>query len=650
MAVGYRAILRLDDDEDALHLAEEQLKSWLLSKTHPRRNATLHSAEWEGAGEHHLGKKSLLRVVDGAEREDHTRRCLYRLEEGTSAGTFVVSMFAISSPSATPGQRQSLVVEAEKLQTDRDEAISSISTPRLVRSILERAPAHDGLARLAGSPTVVSPDDVGELLAVIKDSTRISPIIVGASIATEADAKWMRLLANLTRESTGVAAVYALNAGAVEPLNRLMPGSHQVLRGRVRTFLPHVDLAATDDGLRHRFLGPNTLANNIVDKDRLSVHQALAFTHAESARRRLIELQIPADIRRSMEILTAEELRLSRKVRTNEALREVSLSRPTASSDGDLGPLPSSAETTTGTVITAPHEQRRGEDSPPSDDARSESARFMSRLQHLMGRLLGRKPEGDLLQEVEDAITRSAVEAEIAAQQADELLDKAAALEQENFELKAQLQDVELEAAIEAEEALDASRRAAYYRDALRGAQRFDALVVPEDDAGWLAPESVQEMIETLVSGNHRIRRFVVFTGDRGAVNEVDKRDQVGRYARTFWDYARVLHDYAKARESGYQGNVHMYLSDDDAPAGHKCSPHRHASTESDSTQQQWADERLFPIPPEVAEGRRVLMLAHFKPTHDSQFAPRMHYFDDTAKSGKIYIGYIGRHLTNTIT
>ena len=29
-------------------------------------------------------------------------------------------------------------------------------------------------------------------------------------------------------------------------------------------------------------------------------------------------------------------------------------------------------------------------------------------------------------------------------------------------------------------------------------------------------------------------------------------------------------------------------------------------------------------------------------------FAPRMHYYDDTANSAQVYVGYFGRHLKNT--
>jgi len=29
-------------------------------------------------------------------------------------------------------------------------------------------------------------------------------------------------------------------------------------------------------------------------------------------------------------------------------------------------------------------------------------------------------------------------------------------------------------------------------------------------------------------------------------------------------------------------------------------------------------------------------------------FTPRMHYYDDTANSAQVYVGYFGRHLKNT--
>lgn len=43
-------------------------------------------------------------------------------------------------------------------------------------------------------------------------------------------------------------------------------------------------------------------------------------------------------------------------------------------------------------------------------------------------------------------------------------------------------------------------------------------------------------------------------------------------------------------------------------------------------------------------------MWAYFKCSKDGTKSPRMHYYDDTDNTGKIYIGYIGPHLTNRQT
>ena len=95
-----------------------------------------------------------------------------------------------------------------------------------------------------------------------------------------------------------------------------------------------------------------------------------------------------------------------------------------------------------------------------------------------------------------------------------------------------------------------------------------------------------------------------------------------------------------------------MYLTNDDAPIGTRCPRDRHASTESDSVLQNkgWRQERVFAIPDSTGALVPTEMFAHFKPTHRDTFAPRMHYFDDTDRTGKVFIGYIGPHLTNTKT
>lgn len=60
--------------------------------------------------------------------------------------------------------------------------------------------------------------------------------------------------------------------------------------------------------------------------------------------------------------------------------------------------------------------------------------------------------------------------------------------------------------------------------------------------------------------------------------------------------------------------------------------------------------ERTFPVPTTADSSGEVFMSTHFAPTHRDQNAPRMYYFADVAKTKKVYIGYVGVHLSNTKT
>ncbi|GAA1082723.1 hypothetical protein [Tsukamurella spumae] len=41
---------------------------------------------------------------------------------------------------------------------------------------------------------------------------------------------------------------------------------------------------------------------------------------------------------------------------------------------------------------------------------------------------------------------------------------------------------------------------------------------------------------------------------------------------------------------------------------------------------------------------------AHFKIAQSGMISPRMHYLDDTARTKKVYVGYIGPHLPTKAT
>ncbi len=142
----------------------------------------------------------------------------------------------------------------------------------------------------------------------------------------------------------------------------------------------------------------------------------------------------------------------------------------------------------------------------------------------------------------------------------------------------------------------------------------------------------------------------VVFTGDPKFCFELDPRDQLGTTARIGWEAVLALRDCIRAREDdGWQGSVHDYLKR--TPDGYRTvSIKKHVPGESATTMQQWGHERRFPVPKHVSPSEQIEMRAHFRLGQIGMVSPRMYYLDRWSQDGKIYIGYIGRHLTNTKT
>lgn len=79
----------------------------------------------------------------------------------------------------------------------------------------------------------------------------------------------------------------------------------------------------------------------------------------------------------------------------------------------------------------------------------------------------------------------------------------------------------------------------------------------------------------------------------------------------------------------------------------------RVAMVESDSVRndRKFRQQRMLPVPLEVDASGKVFMEAHIKIDNKGRIAPRIHFYDDTAGvTGKVIVGYVGPHLSNTRT
>ncbi|MET8703144.1 hypothetical protein ABZW10_30420 [Kitasatospora sp. NPDC004723] len=145
---------------------------------------------------------------------------------------------------------------------------------------------------------------------------------------------------------------------------------------------------------------------------------------------------------------------------------------------------------------------------------------------------------------------------------------------------------------------------------------------------------------------------LLTFTGDQKAALALDELGCAGGgWARLTWDGLTALQEYAEAAVRGQAGGDFKQWCER-TPAGcHRFPPRKAVRGESRTVHShaKWKRERMLPVPECVDASRRAFMGAHLR-IGGGRTAPRLHYLDDCSGSGRIYVGYIGLHLTNTRT
>ena len=163
-------------------------------------------------------------------------------------------------------------------------------------------------------------------------------------------------------------------------------------------------------------------------------------------------------------------------------------------------------------------------------------------------------------------------------------------------------------------------------------------------------PATFAELLDWLVAELSR----VVFTGDGAAAQSLDQRPESTTWVRSSWEALRALQSYADAKAaSEFPGDFRTWCerppSDAYAiPAGKVIRD----ESESVRNNAKWRRERELPVPHAISPSERIFMGAHIRigASAGGQISPRLHFHDATAQSAMIYVGYLGRHLTNTRT
>ncbi|MEV4559672.1 hypothetical protein AB0K51_22120 [Kitasatospora sp. NPDC049285] len=141
------------------------------------------------------------------------------------------------------------------------------------------------------------------------------------------------------------------------------------------------------------------------------------------------------------------------------------------------------------------------------------------------------------------------------------------------------------------------------------------------------------------------------FTGDAKEALALDGQSEGPGWARLTWEGLTALQEYAAAAVRGEAGGDFKQWCERTPPGCHRFPPRKAVRGESRTVAShgKWKRQRMLPVPASVDSSCRAFMGAHLR-IGGGGTAPRVHYLDDCSGSGRIYVGYIGLHLSNTRT
>jgi hypothetical protein len=205
-------------------------------------------------------------------------------------------------------------------------------------------------------------------------------------------------------------------------------------------------------------------------------------------------------------------------------------------------------------------------------------------------------------------------------------------------------------------ELAEREQRVLYLDSQVRALQRrLVAVGRPEDaflpvDEPSAPPATFAELLDWIAADLSR----VVFTGDSTAPVDLDQRPESSTWVRSSWEALQALDAYAGAKTTNrFTGDFRTWC--ENPPSGECVIPAGKVVRDESETVRnnaKWRRERELPVPPEISESGTVFMGAHIRigASAGGQISPRLHFYDGTAQTDLVYVGYLGRHLTNTRT
>ncbi|CDO08056.1 hypothetical protein [Mycolicibacterium cosmeticum] len=586
--LGYRTFFNVERQSQLIGLVEGQLHSWMKTKGWSYDNLV------EGTVVD-VARDTRCAIL-GEQLQDGSRTRRFRFLQDGQGGKWITELTYYQSRNDDGWVW---------LEIEQPEGTRRAGTPRLAKMLVEVLAVRDGDNTLTPQPMPTGASEVDDVIAAVTDPNRRGLLFVSGSSDSDIPlVQWNGFVSGILRETVGLSSAYLLDPEATEAFNSRISESHRVSPYTVRTYRPQVQLDEQLDSERHRILTTNA----IIKDDPRWLQRLLGNRARETA----ISTSLPSPAHR-----------VDRRLR--DALDILLLDRTSSATAEKLVDLPEAAQQP---AVTA---------SPDH---------VTSVLQLMLRQLLGNDAVTD------DSLRRLgqlALDGKVARQASDDARQRLATLENQVDSgaaavrrLTERLEDEQLERAQSEEENTEMGRQIRFLQTKLASMGSQDGWVVPDKTQSDTAPGSFGELFSRLNEFEH-----IVFTGDSSHALELDDHEVLGTWAAKCWRALLALEDYVEWSRSGkFSGSVETYLNS--TPAGaHGFPAKRHASSESEDVGKnpKYWRPRTLPVPTDVDSAGVVYMESHFKIAQSGLISPRMHYFDDNSRTGKIYVGYVGRHL-----
>jgi hypothetical protein len=189
-------------------------------------------------------------------------------------------------------------------------------------------------------------------------------------------------------------------------------------------------------------------------------------------------------------------------------------------------------------------------------------------------------------------------------------------------------------------------RRVRFLQERLRKAGEYEAANSEPPAPAIVYPETFSDLLDRLSEMS-----CLSFTGKEKVTRDLDSQS-VDNWLHVAWDALLALNHFAKASANGTAGGDFLSWCKGEESHAYPFPAAKVAMRESDTVarNEKLRRERMLPVPKTVNPDGVVFMQAHLRIGSGNTIAPRLHFYDDGPQTGKLYVGYLGPHLRNTLT